>query len=134
MNLIRVLWCRFHQCLCMFTMLVVEGSSETGRFKYLSEHVFGVRNFGNTKSMRMIFFFKILKIYCKYQKCSKKFRKKKINFWDICIWIGIVKLSWLTTRFFSSAANVLTSSRNICHVNKRNVSQLNWLGSDQWIS
>ena len=32
-----------------------------------------------------------------------------------------------------SAANVLTSSFKISHVNKRDIFQLNWLGSDQWI-
>ena len=36
-------------------MLLVDGSSETGLFRYLSNHVFGVRNFGNTKSMTVIF-------------------------------------------------------------------------------
>ena len=36
-------------------MLLVDGSSETGLFRHLSNHVFGVRNFGNTKSMTVIF-------------------------------------------------------------------------------
>ena len=51
--------------------------------------------------------------------------------WDNCIWIGIVKFSLLRTRYFLSAANVLTSSPNIWHVNKRDFFQVNWLGSDQ---
>ena len=42
-----------------FARLLVEGSSETGLFSDISDHVFGVRNFGKTKSMRVIFFFKI---------------------------------------------------------------------------
>ena len=70
-----MLWCRFQQCLRTFTMLLVEGSSETRLFRRLSDHVFGVRKFGNTKSMRVIFFFKKFKIYCGFQKCTKKLRK-----------------------------------------------------------
>ena len=45
-----------------FTMLLIDGSIQTGPFRHLSDHVFGVRNFGNTKSMSVIFCFKIVKI------------------------------------------------------------------------
>ena len=38
-----------------FPMLLFKGSSETGIFRHLSNHVFRVRNFANTKSMRVIF-------------------------------------------------------------------------------
>ena len=62
MNLIKKLSCRFQQCLSTFTILLVEGSSETGVFRDLSNYVFRVRNFGNTKAVRVIFFFKIFKI------------------------------------------------------------------------
>ena len=100
-NMIKVLWCRFQQCLGTFTILLVEASSETGLFRHLSDYVFGVR--------------------------------KIFSFWDNCIWIGIVKLSLLRTGYFSSVANVLTSSPKIWHVNKRDFLQLNCLSSDQWI-
>ena len=59
--------------------------------------------------------------------------EKLFSFWDNCIWIGSVKVSLLRTGNFSLAANVFTSSQKIWHVNKRDVFQLNWLGSDQWI-
>ena len=62
MNTIKVLSYRFEEWLGTFTMLLVEWSSETGLFRHLSNHVFRVRNFGNTKSMRVIFLFKIFKI------------------------------------------------------------------------
>ena len=61
-------------------------------------------------------------------KCSKfeldfknalKNSKKPFCFWDIWIWIGIVKLSLLRTRYFLSAGNLLTGSPKIFHVNKR---------------
>ena len=123
MNMIKVLWRRFQQCFGTFTMLVVEGSSQTGLFKHLSDQVFEVRIFGNTKSLRVIFFFKIFKIYCRFQKSSKEFRKN-FCYWDNCISIGIVKLSVLRTGFFLSAANVLRSSPKIWHVNNRDFLQL----------
>ena len=132
MNMIKMLWCRFQQWSCTFTMLLFEGSSETGLFRHLSDHVFGVHNFGNTNSMRVIFFFKILKICAWFQKCNKKFRKI-FCFWDNWIWIGIVKLSLLRRRYFSLTGNVLTSRPKICDVNKRDIFQLNWVGSDHWI-
>ena len=54
-------------------------------------------------------------------------------FWDNCISVGIVNFSLLTTGYFSSAANVLTSRPKILDVNKRHFLQLIWLASDQWI-
>ena len=48
---------KFEQCFGAFTMLLFVGSSETGLFRHCSNHVFGVRNFGNTSAMRVIFFF-----------------------------------------------------------------------------
>ena len=101
MNMIKVLWWIFQQCLGTFTILLVEASSETGLFRHLSDYVFGVR--------------------------------KIFSFWDNCIWIGIVKLSLLRTGYCKSAANVLTSSPNVFHLNKRDFFQLIWLANDQWI-
>ena len=75
-NMIKVLWCGFQQCLGMFTMLLVEGSSETGLFRHFSNHVFGVHNFGSTKALGVFYDFKMFKIYSRFQKCSKKIRKK----------------------------------------------------------
>ena len=60
-------------------MLVVEGSSETELFKHLSHHVFGVRNFGNTKSMRIIFFSKYLKYIVDFKNLAKKSEKKFLS-------------------------------------------------------
>ena len=132
MNLIKLMWCRFQQCLGTFTMLLVKRFSQAVLLKHLSGYVFGVRNFEITKSMKIIFFDKLLKISSRFQKCSQKLRKT-FCFWDNSIWIGIVKLSELRTGYFSSAANLLTISPKIWHVNKRDILQLNWLGSYQWI-
>ena len=56
-------------------MFLVNGSSETGFFSNLSNHVFRVGIFGNTKSMRVIFIFKIFKIQRRFQKGREKARK-----------------------------------------------------------
>ena len=101
MNMINVLWCKFQQCLGTFTMLLLEGMSEMGLFRYLSDHVSGVRNFGKSKSMRVIFFSKYLKFIPAFRIPGKN-SEKMFCFWDNCIWISIVKLSLLRTGYFSS--------------------------------
>ena len=110
MNMIKVLRCRFQQCFGTLTILLVKESSQTGLFRHFSNHVFGVRNFENTKAMRVIFIFPTFKISARFQKWSKKTRKIFI-LWDNCIWFGIAKLSLLRTGYLSSAANVLWSSQ-----------------------
>ena len=132
MNMITVLWCRFQQSLGTFTILFVETSSETGLIRHLSDYVFRVRSFGNTKAVRIIFFSKSSKFKLDFRNAAKNL-EKFFSFSDNWISIGILKLSLLRTGYFSSVANVLTSSPKIWHVNKRDFFQLNWLGSDRWI-
>ena len=43
-------------------MLLVEGSSETGLFRDLSDYVFGVRNFENTKNEGHLLFQNVLNL------------------------------------------------------------------------
>ena len=112
MNMVKVQWCRFQQCMGWCTMLLVEGSSETGLFRHLSDYVFGVGNFELNASKNSE------KVFCLI---------------DNSIWTGIVKLSLLRTGYFSSSANELTISPKILHVNKRDFFEFSWLGSDQWI-
>ena len=52
--------------------------------------------------------------------------EKVFCFWDNCIWISIVKLSPVRTRYFLSVANGLKRSCKIWHVNKRDFFQLIW--------
>ena len=63
---------------------------------------------------------KCLKFNVDFKNAAKNW-EKVFCFWDNCIWIGIVKLSLLRTRYFLSAANVLTSIPKKQHVNKRDV-------------
>ena len=130
-NFKKTMWYRFKPCLGTFTMLLLEGSSETGSFRHLSNHVLRVRNFGNTKALRVIFFSKMFKIVSRFQKCIQKL-KEVFCFWDNYIWIAIVKLFLFGRGKFSSAANVLKSSPKIFYVNKRDFFQLNWPCSAQW--
>ena len=132
MNMIKMVWCKFQQCLGTSAMLLVEGSSETGSFRHLSNLVFGVDNFENTKTKGVIFFSKCLKFKLDFKNAAKNW-EKVFCFWDNCIWIGIVKFSLLKIGYFSLEANVLPNSTKIWHVNKRDFFQLNWLGRDQWI-
>ena len=75
MNVIKVLWCRFQQCLGAFTMLLVEGSSQRALFRHLSDYVFRAHNIGSTKAMAVIFLFKRFKIWSRFCKCCLKLRK-----------------------------------------------------------
>ena len=128
--MIKVLWWRFQQFSDPFTMLIVEWFSETGLFRHLPNYVFSVRNFGNAKSIGIIFSFQIFKISSRFQKWRKK-RELFLCFWDNCIWIGIVELSLFRTEYLPSTANVLTSSPKIWYVNKRDFFHLNCLDSHQ---
>ena len=132
MNMIKALRWRFEQCSAMFTILLGEGSSETGLFRNVCVYVFEVRNFVKTKSMRVIFFSKCSNFHEHFKNAAKNL-EKGFSFWDNGIWIRIVKLSLLLTGYFSSGTNVLTSSPKILHVNKRDFFQLNWLDSYQRI-
>ena len=82
---------------------------------------------------RSPFFVKMSKITFTFQNFSKKLTKI-LRFWDNCIWIRIVKFSLLRTGYFSSAANVLTSSLRMWPLKNRYFFGFNWLRSDQWIS
>ena len=76
MNMINVMSYGYEKCLDRFAILLVESSSETGHFRHLSDYVFGVRNFENTKAMRVIFFFQTVKIPARVQESSRKIEKK----------------------------------------------------------
>ena len=131
MNVVKVLRRRFKKCFGTFIMLLFEGSSETGLFRHLSNHIFRVRNFRNTKAIRAIFFTDFFQFNLYFKNEAQNW-ENLFCFWDNCIWTGIGKLSLVRTGYLSSAANVLTNSTKIFNVHKRDLFQLNWLGSDQW--
>ena len=129
-NIIKVLWSTFQQYYAPFTVLLDDGFSEQGLLRHLSNNVFGAHNFGNTKSMRVIFFSKCSKFNVDFKNAEKK-PEIFFCFWYNWIWIDIVKLSLLRTWYLSLAANMLGNSRKICHKTKRHFLQLNWHQSNQ---
>ena len=98
---------RFQQYLVPFTILLVEGSYETGLLLdiYLTTF-FGVCNFGNTTAMRVIFFKKCSKFNIDFDNALKN-SEKRFCFWDNWIWIGCVNLSLLTKKYLWPTVNVL---------------------------
>ena len=131
-SMINLLWFKFQQCLGQFTMLLSETSSETGVFRHLSNHVFRVYISEIQNLWGSSFFSKCLKFIVDFENAAKN-SEKVFCFLDNCIWIGINKVSQLRRGYLPCTANMLTNCPKISHVNKRNVLQLNWLGSDQWI-
>ena len=114
-----------------FTILIVEGFSEKELFRHLSNHVFGFCNFENTKALRVTFSPKRSKVRLDFKNSAKN-KEKILDFWDNCIWIGMVKLSLLRTGYFSLAANVLRSCPKNWHADKSDFFQLNLFAIDQW--
>ena len=84
------------------------------------------------KLWRSSFFSNCSKLNLDFENAAKNC-EKKIFFSEIIIWIVIVKLSLLSTGYFSSAANVLTSSPKIWHVSQRDFFEHNFLDSDEGI-
>ena len=78
------------------------------------------------------FYPKCLKFNLDFKNAAKNW-EKIFCYWDNCISVGMVKLSLWRKIYFSSVANVLTTSPNIWHVNKRGFFEQNFLGSDRWI-
>ena len=60
--MVKVTSSRLQQCLCPFAMLFVEGYSELDFSDIYQITFFGDGDFGNTSAMRVIFFYKPLKI------------------------------------------------------------------------
>ena len=57
MNMVKVLLFSFEQYLTPFTALIVQGSSERGLFRHLSNHVFRIPSGQKYITLKVIFFF-----------------------------------------------------------------------------
>ena len=123
-KMVKVLSFSFEQYFSPFTMLLVEKSSETGLFRYLSNHVFRSLNFKNTSAMSLFLFLRMFKTESKFTK-SKKNSENVFCFWHNCIWECCYKLSLLRTEYLLSGVNRLTNSPMILHMTKRNF--FNWI-------
>ena len=121
---------RFQQCLGLFTMLLVEGSSETGPFIQLSNHVFRSPLFRSPLHQLWGSSFLLnIENLIEISRMKKKSWGKKFYCWDKCIWIGCLKLPLLRTEYLSSEVNALTASLKIFHITNRDFFHVNCLRS-----
>ena len=79
-NMVKVLSSRFQKCLSPFTMLLVEGSSQTLLFGHLSDHVFGSTQFGENIGYQGHIFLENVQNLKSISKMLKKIEKKNIFF------------------------------------------------------
>ena len=91
---------------------------------------YGVRNFGNTPTMKVIFFWKCSEFNENLRNAEKNW-EKVFSFWDTSILIGCIKLPPLRREYLSLAVNVLTNSLKILDNSKRYFFQLNYARNDQ---
>ena len=78
--MVQVLSPRMQQCLSQFTMLLIEGSFETGLFRHLSNYVFGSLEFRiNISYEGHLFFRKCSKFSADFQNEEKNAEK------DFCL-------------------------------------------------
>ena len=99
----------FEQYFSPFIMLLVEGSSETGFLRHLSNDVFWSLKFKNTSGRSVILFKK-----CSNMNWNLENAKKKIAnyfcFWDHWIWKCCYKFSLIRREYLLLALNGLTNS------------------------
>ena len=132
MNMIMVLWCIFNSAWAHWPYCLSEGPLKRD-FLDIYLTTFSESVISEIKKLCGSSFFS------KCSKCNLNFKNAEKNienffcFLENCIWIGTVQFSLLRTGYFSTSANVLTSSTKILHVNKRDFFQIHRLGSDNWI-
>ena len=91
----KVLLFRFEQCLGPFIMMLFKGFSETGLFRYLSNHGFLSPAFRKDISYESDLLFGNPQIFIYISKMSKKSWQKIFYFRDKCISIDYLKFSLL---------------------------------------
>ena len=84
----KVVSCRSYKSLRPFNILTVWECSETVFFREWSKQVFDSLQFPNQSSYDDHFFFKMFKIWCRFQRWNKKKIDQAFAFKDNCIWIG----------------------------------------------
>ena len=130
--MIKVLSFSFEQSFGPFTMLLVEGSSETGLFRHLSNLVF--QSLYVSSEIRQLwwssFFLEMFKIECKFIKFKKNLRNF-LRFWDNCVWKCYYKKSLLRREYLLSAVDGLSNSRETFNITLWDYLNLNILQRNQ---
>ena len=129
-NIVKVLAFIFEQCVGLFTMLLVEGFSERGLFRYLSKHVFWSPSVQRCISDEGHLLLKMFKIESKFRKCKKK-SKKVFGFWDNCILKWCNKLPLLRREYLACAVSGLKNIPLISNISQRDSSNAICLHLDQ---
>ena len=130
--MIKVLSFSFEQSFGPFTMLLVEGSSETGLFRHLSNLVF--QSLYVSSEIPQLwwssFFLEMFKIECKFIKFKKNLRNF-LRFWDNCVWKCYYKKSLLRREYLLSAVDGLSNSRETFNITLWDYLNLNILQRNQ---
>ena len=100
------------QCFGPFSKFPVDGSSQTGLFRHLSNHVFRGTLFRKFISYESYLFLKGSKFNIDLKNVHKN-SENFFCFFDNCIWIVCIELSLLRREYLSSTVNVLRKSLNL---------------------
>ena len=126
-NMVKVLSFRFQHCFGLLTMLLVEGFSETGLFRHLSNHVF--RSPVSSKMHQLSlpsFYWTCSKFILNLENAKKSseniFRSLHNSIWKCCN-----KLPLSRREYLSSTVNGLKNSIKIFHITHRDFFNLNGL-------
>ena len=128
-NMVKVLCCRFKECLGTFNMLTVKRCFETVLFRNFSNHVFRSLQFRKYIKNESHFLLNMLKFHWGFTNAGKSL-EIFFCFLDNCIWIGSRQFSLLGRKYFSWAVIVLTKSPKISDITKSDNFQLNIPQSD----
>ena len=74
--MIKVPLCRLQQCLGPFAMFFLKGPLKRDFTDIYLITFFRDGYLGNTSAMSVIFFLKMFKIQCRFQKCTEKLGKR----------------------------------------------------------
>ena len=130
MNMVKVVRFRFQQCWLPLTFCFTKGFMKRDFLEIWLTTFYVARNFGNTSALRMIFFSKCSKFNIDFKNAETNW-ENVFCFWDICIWIGCLKLSLLRREYLWSAVNMLTNILKTLHITERSFFKLNCFHSDQ---
>ena len=125
-----LLFC-LEQCFGPFTMSLVEGCSQTGLFRHLSNDVFRSPWIKKHISYDCHLFFENVPNWMEIYKMSKKNWENIFSFWEECIWKCCNKLPLLRREYLLPAVNGLTKSPKIFHITQRDSVNPSCLHRDQ---
>ena len=121
------------QAVGTLNILTLEGSSETGRFRYYSNQFFRGLQFRKYVSYEGHL------LYWKRSRVNKNFKnrgkgsEKLFRSLDNGIWIGSGKFSVLRTEYLSPAVNVLTKCPWISPITRRDTFEVRFTHNDEEI-